>query len=103
MESEKSDFIVIAEFEVSAAHRAEFLTLCEFDSKQSVSNEPGCQKFDLLTSDEAPESVVLFEVYDDRGAFDFHLTTPHYATFAEGVQRLGVTKKNVRFFGRRHV
>ena len=94
-------YVVIAEFEVSSAQREEFLELCRYDSACSVRDEPGCRQFDALTIDEAPEAVVLYEVYDDKAAFDAHLATPHYATFAEGVTRLGVTQKQVRFLTRR--
>jgi (4S)-4-hydroxy-5-phosphonooxypentane-2,3-dione isomerase len=102
LETRKAAFIVIAELEVPAEHRAEFLELCRFDSEHSVSDEPGCRQFDVNTSDETLETIVLYEVYDDRTAFDFHLTTPHFAAFAGGMERFGVTRKQVRFFGRQH-
>ena len=94
-------YVIIAEFEVSAAHKEEFLELCRYDSTRSVQDEPGCRQFDALTIGEAPEAIVLYEVYDDKAAFDAHLRTPHYVIFAEGVERLGITKKQVRFLTRR--
>ncbi|MDE1161294.1 MAG: putative quinol monooxygenase [Acidobacteriaceae bacterium] len=100
MENPKTTFIVIAEFEVSAEHRSEFLELCAYDSQHSVADEPGCQQFDCITAEEASTSVVLYEVYNDRAAFNTHLATPHYAVFAGGVERLGVKKVLVRFFNR---
>lgn len=93
-------YVIIAEFEVSAQRKEEFLELCRFDSTSSVRDEPGCRQFDALTIDDAPDAVVLYEVYDDKAAFDAHLATPHYATFAEGVKRLEVTQKQVRFLTR---
>ncbi len=94
-------YVIIAEFEVPAASREEFLELCRYDSTSSVRDEPGCRQFDALTIDDAPDAVVLYEVYDDKAAFDAHLQTPHYATFADGVKRLEVTQKQVRFLTRR--
>ena len=102
MKEQSGAFVVIAEFAVPAEHRREFLDLCRFDGERSVADEPGCQQFDVSTADEASEAVVLYEVYNDRASFDIHLTMPHYATFAEGVDRLGVRKTNVRFFSRQH-
>jgi (4S)-4-hydroxy-5-phosphonooxypentane-2,3-dione isomerase len=102
LEIRKDAFVVIAELEVPAQHGSEFLELCRFDGEHSVSDEAGCRQFDVNTSDESPETIVLYEVYDDRAAFDFHLTTPHFVVFAEGVERLGVTRKQVRFFRRQH-
>ena len=100
MSNQTKSFVVIAELSVSGPHRAEFLELCAYDSRSSVENEPGCHQFDVLTMEDAPEVVVLYEVYDDRAAFDAHLATPHYAAFAEGVERLEVTKTQVRFLER---
>ncbi|MBE7157250.1 MAG: antibiotic biosynthesis monooxygenase [Rhodospirillales bacterium] len=100
MSDQPKSFVVIAELSVPEPHRAEFLELCAFDSRSSVQNEPGCRQFDVLTMESTPDMVVLYEVYDDRAAFDAHLATPHYAKFADGVTRLGVTKNQVRFLDR---
>jgi quinol monooxygenase YgiN len=93
-------FVVIAEFEVAAEHKAEFLEVCRFDSVRSTTDEAGCRQFDVLTSGESPASVALYEVYDDRAAFDTHLTMPHFTVFSETTKRLGVETKAVRFFAR---
>jgi autoinducer 2-degrading protein len=95
-------YVVIAEFTVPAVHRAEFLTLCQFDSERSVGDEPGCRRFDVSTAVDAPEHVVLYEVYDDRAAFDTHKTMPHFTVFSEGLKRLQVTTVQVRFFDRQY-
>ena len=100
MSNQTKSFVVIAELSVPKPHRAEFLELCAFDSRSSVGNEPGCRQFDVLTMESVPEAIVLYEVYDDKAAFDAHLATPHYAEFAEGVARMGVTKTQVRFLDR---
>lgn len=100
MEAKKTSFVVIAELEVSETHRQEFLDLCQYDSERSVTDEAGCKQFDVLITAEEPQSVVLYEVYDDQAAFDAHLATPHYSKFAAGVEQLGVTKTRIRFFQR---
>jgi quinol monooxygenase YgiN len=94
--------VVIAEFAVAPEHKAEFLALCEQDGRNSVASEPGCRQFDTLLHEETPDAVILFEVYDDKAAVEAHLRTPHYALFAEGVERLGVAKTQVRFLSRAH-
>ena len=100
MAESKAAFVVLAEFSVASGQRAEFLDLCAFDGLRSTADERDCHQFDLVTSPESPEAVILYEVYTDQAAFDHHLTTPHYATFAQGLDRLGVTKTRVRFLTR---
>ncbi|MBE7211741.1 MAG: antibiotic biosynthesis monooxygenase [Gluconacetobacter diazotrophicus] len=95
-------FVVIAELAVAPEHREAFLALCRLDADGSVNDEPGCRQFDVLEHDEEPDIVVLFEVYDDSKAFEAHQQTPHYAKFAEGVERFGVERRRVRFLGRAH-
>jgi len=100
MSQETKVFVVIAEFEVSAENKEEFLEVCRFDSVRSTTDEAGCRQFDVLTSEESPSSVALYEVYDDRAAFDHHLTMPHFTVFSDTVKQLGVETKAVRFFAR---
>jgi quinol monooxygenase YgiN len=95
-------YVVIAEFAVPSGHMQEFLELCRYDSERSVTDEAGCRQFDVVTPAEATDAVVLYEVYDSKAAFDIHMTTPHYDVFATGVERLGVTVTQVRFFERVH-
>ena len=95
-----ADFVVIAEFSVAAQHKSAFLAACAIDAASSMADEPGCRQFDALTMADAPESVVLYEVYDDRSAFEAHLRTPHYAAFAEAVIRFGVATTQVRLLER---
>ncbi|WP_428377336.1 putative quinol monooxygenase [Lichenicoccus sp.] len=102
MTSITTPFTVIAELEVAPELKAEFLEICRMDGAGSVTNEPGCRQFDTLTSEETPNAVILYEVYDDRAAFDHHLTTPHYKVFAAAVEKLGVQTRLVRFLARAH-
>ncbi len=95
-------FVVIAEFSVPAAHKAEFLVACAADGHGSVNDEPGCQQFDVLADASKPETVVLFEVYDDAAAFAAHKQTPHYAAFDATVRRLGLPTPDVRLLDRAH-
>jgi quinol monooxygenase YgiN len=96
-------FVVIAEFAVPLPHRHDFLDLCAFDSLRSLTDEPGCHQFDVVTSPDDPTLVILYEVYTDQAAFNAHMCTPHYVTFAAGVDRLDVGKIQVRFFTRQAV
>jgi len=96
-----SPLTVLAEFDTPPETYADFLELCRFDAHHSVTDEPGCRCFDVLTPEDEPNVIVLHEIYDDRAAFDAHKATPHYAKFSAGVESLGVTLKSVRFLALR--
>ena len=49
------------------------------NARASVRDEPGCHVFDVWTDPDRPDTVWLYEVYDDRAAFEAHMATPHFA------------------------
>ncbi|QEM80505.1 putative quinol monooxygenase [Halomonas binhaiensis] len=79
-------FVVIAEFEVSAANLEAFLAAAHEDATRSVADEPGCLQFDIhLQQDTEIPHVVFYEAYRSRDDFDTHLETPHLAAFRESL------------------
>jgi len=71
-------YVIIAEVTVPAERLDEFLTHSLDDARNSVATEPGCRQFDLNVSADGSPTVVFYEVYDDRAAFEAHLQTPHF-------------------------
>lgn len=55
-------------------------------------NEPGCQRFDVWEDTARTGRFFLFEIYDDRSAFDVHLATPHFQSFDAEVGPLMIGK-----------
>ena len=94
------ELTVIAELSIPPENRGKFLEMCAYDSKHSNADEPDCHSFDVMTSNEDPNLIVLVETYRDQAAFDVHLKTPHFQKFAEAVKILGAKENNVRFFTR---
>ena len=94
-------FVIIAEFEVKPDQLEQFLELARADASQSVAKEPGCRQFDVTLDREQPNRVVLYEVYEDAGAFDAHLETPHLAAFRAGIESL-IVSRHVRRLTRVH-
>ncbi|GJD48244.1 (4S)-4-hydroxy-5-phosphonooxypentane-2,3-dione isomerase [Methylobacterium crusticola] len=94
-------FVVIAEFKLKEGARAAFLELARDDAAHSVADEPGCRQFDVTVAEDDPDRIVLYEVYDDRAAFEAHLETPHLARFRAGFPALAEPLP-VRFLSRHH-
>ncbi len=94
---DKTAFVVIADFTIKPGCEDAFMALARDDARASVADEPGCQAFDAVIPDDAPDHVILYEVYDDRDAFEAHLRQPHYAPFRDGVPALTEGPPAVRF------
>jgi quinol monooxygenase YgiN len=88
-------YVVTVEFEVHPQHCAAFLPLMRENARASRENEPGCRQFDVCADPARPNFVFLYEVYDDRAAFDAHLVSAHFRHFDAAVRDM-VANKVVR-------
>ncbi|MDQ0319059.1 quinol monooxygenase YgiN [Pararhizobium capsulatum DSM 1112] len=95
-------FVVIAEFQVKPGKLGAFLEAARDDAKHSVADEPGCRQFDVVCLEGTDGTVVFYEVYDSRAAFDAHLETPHLERFRQAFPPLIVEKRRVRFAERQN-
>jgi (4S)-4-hydroxy-5-phosphonooxypentane-2,3-dione isomerase len=73
-----NSYVIVAEFTFDPAYRQQFIEASVMNGKASVATEPGCQRFDVLVHPEFDDKVILYEIFDDRAAFDHHHQTPHY-------------------------
>ena len=76
-------YVVMVDFRLKAGTFDRFRKLIVENARASVRDEPGCRQFDVVTPDGGADRVVLYEIYDDRAAFDAHLKTSHFAVFNE--------------------
>ncbi|NNG03876.1 MAG: antibiotic biosynthesis monooxygenase [Inquilinus sp.] len=82
-EGELDRFAIIVRIDLVPGNRPRFAELIGENARSSVRDEPGCRRFDVLAPREGGDRVVLYEVYDDRTAFEAHLQTPHFAAFRD--------------------
>jgi quinol monooxygenase YgiN len=80
--------VVLVEFRLKPGSSQAFAELIDANARDSVANEPGCRRFDIATSASEPERLFLYEIYDDRAAFDHHVATPHFLRFKEASAEL---------------
>jgi quinol monooxygenase YgiN len=85
--------VIVAEFEVRPEAIDAFLEAAIADASASIANEPGCRQFDVTRSNEDPNRVLLYEVYDSAAAFDAHLEMPHLQTFRDRIEPLVLSRQ----------
>lgn len=74
-----------------------FLGPMQQQARDAIDKEPGCHRFDICTGAETPQDVFLYELYDDRAAFDVHLDSDHFRAFDARVADM-VAEKRVQIF-----
>ena len=76
-------YVVIVDFAVKPEFVAAFREEMVKNARASREREPGCRQFDVCVAPGDPTAIFLYEIYDDRAAFDAHLATPHFLAFNE--------------------
>ena len=73
-------YLVAVTFEIADDKAQAFAARVQRQADDSLT-EPGCQRFDVWFGPEGATTVFLFEIYNDRNAFDVHLASDHFKAF----------------------
>ena len=92
-------FIVAAELTVEPSDHDRFLPHVLENARLTRTTERGCRQFDVNVDPEKRGAFFLYEVYDDRAAFDSHQASAHLKAFRAAAGSL-LRDRNVRFFER---
>ena len=88
-------YVVVVTFTIKPELFDVFIPLILSNARTSLSVEVGCHQFDVAIDADRPNEVFLYEVYEDRSAFDEHLESRHFKAFdVEAVDM--IASKDVR-------
>lgn len=87
-------YVILVDFLLKPGSKTEFRRAIDANARASCRDERGCSRFDVVEPRDDDDRILLYEVYDDRAAFEEHLKTPHLAAFEAASNHL-VTKKTV--------
>ncbi len=87
-------YAVCVTFKIHPGQMQDFLPLVIANARTSRAEEAGCQMFDVCVHD---DEVFLYEIYDDRDAFELHLASAHFKTFDASVAHM-IAAKDVALF-----
>ena len=59
-----------------------FLPRMHQQARDSLENEDGCHRFDVCYDQQDPYTIFLYEIYENRAAFDLHNASAHFLSFA---------------------
>ena len=86
-------FAVWVEFQIREDALPEFMPLMMANARASLSQEKGCRQFDVMVPRQAGALVRLFEIYDSQAAFDEHLQSAHFKSFAAATNGMITERK----------
>ena len=73
-------YLVVVTFQIAPDHAQAFAARVAQQAADSLTEEV-CQRFDVWQAPDDPSRVFLYEIYDDRAAFDVHLASDHFKAF----------------------
>jgi autoinducer 2-degrading protein len=85
-------YVIAVDFTIHAQDLAAFMSLMRENARISREREPGCRRFDVCRDPAQPEHIFLYELYDDRVAFDAHLAAAHFKEFDSAVKSMVASK-----------
>jgi quinol monooxygenase YgiN len=71
----------VASFTVQPEHREDFVRVARKTARDSLANEPGSRRFEVIADEESPDLFYLNEVYADADAFNAHASGPYFRAF----------------------
>ncbi|MFD3487826.1 putative quinol monooxygenase [Streptomyces sp. NPDC058665] len=71
----------LVSFAVQPEHRDEFIRAARKTARDSLANEPGSARFELLQDEKETNVLYLNEVYADAAAFEAHAGGPYFGEF----------------------
>lgn len=78
-------YVVTVAFVVKSEAIAAFRPAMLENARASLADEAGCRQFDVCFDAGDGGKCFLYEVYDDRAAFDAHLSMAHFKSFDAAV------------------
>lgn len=90
-------FAVTVVLKTDPAQREAFHALMRTNARTSLEQEPGCRRFDICRNEDDPDTVFLYELYDDRSAFDAHLQSAHFKSFDAAVASMVLAKEVITY------
>ncbi len=92
-------YAIVAEFKIKPEQVKTFARLVLAQGKESVKIEKECHQFDVCQAEDDPSRFLLYELYDDRAAFDRHRQMAHTTRFLAEVKPM-LAESSVRGFNR---
>jgi quinol monooxygenase YgiN len=76
-----SQFAILVTITLKPGSAEEFKPHILANAKAAMRDEADCHQFNVLQSEDDPDTFFFYEVYTDSAALDVHRETPHYKKF----------------------
>ena len=85
-------YVITVKFETTEESKDAFRKAVLQQARNSLTKESGCRRFDVCRDPENDTRFFLYEIYDDKAAFERHLQTAHYDDFDAKIKEWVILK-----------
>ena len=86
-------YTVLVIFKIIDGEMPRFLERMQQQARDSLELEPECQRFDVCVDPGDSQKVLLYEIYENKAAFESHLESDHFKSFDHDVAEIVVDRK----------
>lgn len=86
---------LVVEIRTQPGQRDAFLARLRQHRAKVLANEPGCRGFEILLAEEEPDSLVLYEAYQDEQALEEHDATPYFQAYREDTAAMIASRRRI--------
>jgi quinol monooxygenase YgiN len=90
-------YVIVAEFQVTRDALPKFMEAANRIASTVAGQEPGCERYDVITSVDEPGRGMIYEVYEDLAAFEAHRESSHFAQFFKDIDLIDVRWTSARY------
>ncbi len=62
----------------------------------SLKEDPGCRQFDIFVPQELPNTLMVYEIYDDEASFQGHAQSKHTAAHGAATRAMVARRRLVK-------
>lgn len=84
---ERSMLVIAVRLDIHPEYQDEFPQHILDSAAKSLSNEPGCKRYEPSFSEDG-SACFVYEIYADREAFEAHLQTDHFHAFDKATKKM---------------
>jgi quinol monooxygenase YgiN len=86
---------LVVEIRTQPGQRDAFLARLRQHRAKVLANEPGCRGFEILLAEEEPDSLVLYEAYQDEQALEDHDAAPYFQAYREDTAAMIASRRRI--------
>ena len=92
-ETATGPFVKVAVVEIKPERVDEFIQLCKISQAASPKDEPGCMRLDVLTVQGTSNQFIIYEIFSDEAAYQYHVDQPYSQKIGEFIESGGVASE----------